>query len=72
MASGKIIGKVQRPKNSLVFVDGDGNVRAKTLKQYTSGKQHGSNTMDGVKKKAKAKPKAKAKAKPKAKAKAKK
>ncbi|MFN8436135.1 MAG: hypothetical protein U0V72_00745 [Cytophagales bacterium] len=49
MATGKIIGKVVRPKNSLVFVDGDGNVRAKTLKQFSGGKQHGSNTMDGVK-----------------------
>jgi hypothetical protein len=73
MATGKIIGKVTRPKNSLVFVDRDGNVRAKTLKQFSGGKQHGSDTMDGVKsrkKTTKAKsPKTRAKSKPKAKSK---
>ena len=75
MATGKIIGKVVRPKNSLVFVDRDGNVRAKTLKQFTGGKQHGSDTMDGVKSRKKPtkakspKTSTRAKSKPKAKSK---
>lgn len=72
MASGKIIGKVTRPKNSLVWVEGDGTVKSRILPQLTRGKQHGSNTMDGVKSKAK-KTKAKSKgSKSKTKSKAKK
>ncbi len=32
MAKGKVIGKVKRPPNSLVFVDKEGNVRAVPMK----------------------------------------
>ncbi len=35
----KKIGKVNRPKNSLVFVDGSGNVMSKGIKR--SGKKKG-------------------------------
>ncbi len=63
MAKGKIIGKVDRPKNSLVWVEGDGTVKSRLLPQLERGKQHGSNTMDGVKPKTKGKAKSKAKAK---------
>jgi hypothetical protein len=68
MGKGTVIGKVARPENPLVWVEKDGTVMSKTLPQLGRGKQHGSNTMDGVKK-AKAKTVTKRTTKAKAKAK---